>query len=375
MSYFKLLFKKSIKNNYFLVPLVMSIVIIIGLFISNLNNQDKSLYIQELENKIINIDKSIDKSKKENLYIDNLIEQKDSYNEIIKMMESGEYRESYTMYIEQLDNEIKMLELLGSSGHDQSNSIKEIRSRIEEMEILSKDNILIDSSDSPTQGFNFLLFILSDFVPLMMIILLSYFLSQVFNDQYINGINKNDLIPSSHFNLLINQILVGILFSIITLSIIVIVSLIAPAIISRLGTASYPVLIYDAITKTKITTTISKIILSSIALQALSLIFIVVFIYVLSIFLKNKSSTFYISIIAILSGVYGIQFTPFLFKFMAYNPFIYINSVSVIDGSLSSKFNTLILLEKGVEVLIICIVVLVFITIINILVSRIVTKT
>lgn len=229
---------------------------------------------------------------------------------------------------------------------------------------LSDHNIEHQDTDFPIHGGDVLIWIMQVIVPTIFLLVIIFGAAQLFTDKYINQINVLSVFPGSSLTKTLAEVIVGLGFMCIGYFGLLLIGFAISSLISNMGSFVYP---YTSITD-NVTTLIplNTVFIRGMSLQILTLIFIVLFIYLLSLIFKKNMLTAFVSVGIIIGFQASLVPIEPLHQIAKYVPLSYLNSVSVVTNQLNNQINqsnityTTGMIVTFISILLTCLLIVIF---------------
>lgn len=341
---FIFLFKKILKSR-----LNIAIIILLTIFLSvsfYFNSQTEQYLTLEnrLETHIKENEKAIQKNEeklstmsdtlsdeyqfaKKNL--ESQKEQLKQRNQILSLLKQQKWKEAYFL---QWKNEEKNYEIISKEDYSSTElKVAIIRER-EVYKSLYPLNIKAHNLDFPTYGIDHIVWVSSAIIPTLFLISIIFLITQLFTDRYKNGLDTSILLPFSRVKYAICTLGVGLSYVSLLYIGLCIFSLLLGIFNNGFGRLDYPYPILDVVSQNVSIVKIQDILLDSLMLNFLALIVIVEVVYLVSLFLKQKTVSLFISLILIVGLIFGTNAIQPLQKYAHIIPFTYIRAVEILSG-------------------------------------------
>lgn len=341
---FIFLFKKILKSR-----LNIAIIILLTIFLSvsfYFNSQTEQYLTLEnrLETHIKENEKAIQKNEeklstmsdtlsdeyqfaKKNL--ESQKEQLKQRNQILSLLKQQKWKEAYFL---QWKNEEKNYEIISKEDYSSTElKVAIIRER-EVYKSLYPLNIKAHNLDFPTYGIDHIVWVSSAIIPTLFLISIIFLITQLFTDRYKDGLDTSILLPFSRVKYAICTLGVGLSYVSLLYIGLCIFSLLLGIFNNGFGRLDYPYPILDVVSQNVSIVKIQDILLDSLMLNFLAFIVIVEVVYLVSLFLKQKTVSLFISLILIVGLIFGTNAIQPLQKYAHIIPFTYIRAVEILSG-------------------------------------------
>ena len=351
MGYYNFQLKKTLKNRGNLVPLLILLIAIVGLYIFNNitgelysytngvkdhYNQTKDLeeyYLELLNGDIKYSDEEMQSFK--DAYLD-ISEQTKWSEKILELAGEEKWSEALGYSLNILNRHIEVNEKAGGSLFPSEYTLV-LKQEIELYEQLQALEQEPDTMGYETFGYNYVFRIMDSIFPIFFVFILSVLLTEIFINSYKKGINIETLLPVRFISIITKKILFSALFAGSLYFITLISSFLIASISSGIGNILYPILIYTS--DLPETAPIWIIITKMLALQILSILNIVLLISLISFFIKNNLISLLITIFIVIGSSMISKAIEALHSIVHLNPFTYFSSGDVLTGFITHETN------------------------------------
>ena len=193
-------------------------------------------------------------------------------------------------------------------------------------------NIKAHNLDFPTYGIDQIVWVSSAIIPTLFLISIIFLITQLFTDRYKDGLDTSILLPFSRVKYAICTLGVGLSYVSLLYIGLCIFSLLLGIFNNGFGRLDYPYPILDVVSQNVSIVKIQDILLDSLMLNFLAFIVIVEVVYLVSLFLKQKTVSLFISLILIVGLIFGTNAIQPLQKYAHIIPFTYIRAVEILSG-------------------------------------------
>ena len=250
-------------------------------------------------------------------------------NQILSLLKQQKWKEAYFL---QWKNEEKNYEIISKEDYSSTElKVAIIRER-EVYKSLYPLNIKAHNLDFPTYGIDHIVWVSSAIIPTLFLISIIFLITQLFTDRYKNGLDTSILLPFSRVKYAICTLGVGLSYVSLLYIGLCIFSLLLGIFNNGFGRLDYPYPILDVVSQNVSIVKIQDILLDSLMLNFLALIVIVEVVYLVSLFLKQKTVSLFISLILIVGLIFGTNAIQPLQKYAHIIPFTYIRAVEILSG-------------------------------------------
>lgn len=342
MSYLRFQIKKVLQNNLTIISVI--ILILLSFFILYMNSsssQDTSLlsqaegnvsmqkkYIHQMK---IDLHKYSSKSERAKIFKQDIQDAKKLLNSNTKLVKNIKHKKWKSVYKAQLAANYKVKKVQGNDiNSDEKNGIEQ---NIKLFNYLIK-NPMAYESDAPVTGIQFLLDLNQKYLPFLYSLIIIFILALLYTDNYKNKMDIANLIPFSHSQLLLTNLLSGF---IITASIFFFLNLllfVGSSIIFGSGNVDYPYLTYYFINGHFLIKYIPsiKIFWPTIGLLILDSIFIVSFTLLVAKIVKEKFPTLLLVILLVPGISLATVVIEPIQRISQWLPTTYLNAVNIVSG-------------------------------------------
>lgn len=380
-KYIDFLIKKILKRKQNVIMVFICFFVIIFIYVMNINSQNilrDSLVSQiKMNEKAINdktkimksndiADSNIQSLQKE---IDEINTTKKRYGDLIEYYENKQWNKFYSGYLNELNNQKKVIQQTQNISKKDTNKneyLEMIEATDKQINIINhyrKNNLNYENSDYPIYGITFTLYLFKTVFPILLTAVSIYLLSQFFTFDYVENIDRSKLLSLTPIEKTVSKIIAGCIivlgiFTICTLTSV----LIATFVTKNIGN-DYPimVLVDNHLTCIKAITVFVKVI----CMNIFYMIFIILLSYIMSLLIRDSLTLLLILLCMTIGCAYLPNILSVIKPFSHLFPFIYVNALLVIDGSLTKTFmNQNIHFNFGMMVLITGMIVLIFLIVV-----------
>lgn len=352
MSYCKFLLKKVCKNKLNFIPFLLILILISliyfryhdGAYNQMINPALSGVEIMERIPKdianfqnIINItDETSEKhqmAKRELVRAESLLY---NYEQRLDAFQTGDWNKYYTSDLKLNEIELEVLKVKPNYHNDDYTKIIELH--IDYDQHMQDYNLGYDHRLYNIQGISYVTKICNEYLPVLLALLLIYITSSMYCSTYVDSMDKQKILPLSSLKRQNSRLLAGAIVGGFIVFLITSISLISGMIGNTLGSLNSPVLCYTlegADTFIPFITILPQFII----LLILSILFIVNFVSVLSIFIRRHMTCMLLSLVIVVGCViFTVEFAP-LQSYMHLLPTTYIRAFQVVSGELLSLTN------------------------------------
>lgn len=326
--YIDFLIKKILKRKQNVIMVFICFFVIVFIYVMNINSQNilrDSLASQiKMSEKAINDktkimesndvdDSSIQSLQKE---IDEINTTKKRYSDLVEHYENKQWNKFYSGYLNELNNQKKVIQQTQNISKKDSNKneyLEMIEATDKQINIINhyrKNNLNYENSDYPIYGITFTLYLFKTVFPILLTAVSIYLLSQVFTFDYVENMDRSKLLSLT------------------------------------------------PIEKT--------VFVKVMCMNIFYMIFIILLSYIMSLLIRDSLTLLLILLCMTIGCAYLPNILSVIKPFSHLFPFIYVNALLVIDGSLTKTFMNpnmyfnfgMLVLITGMIVLIVLIIVL-----------------
>ena len=282
----------------------------------------------------------------------NLLTQK---KEILALLKEGRWKEAY--YLQWQDEE-KNYEFVSNDPTSNSELKMGIDRERKIYQALYPLNIKAHTLEFPTHGIDQIVWILEVIIPTLFVVAIIFMLTQLFAERYQNHLDTAQLYPFSKVTFAMSSLGVGVSYVTVLFIGICGFSFLVGSLISGFGQLDYPYPIYSLTNQEVTIGKIQDVLFPSLLLAFLAFIFIVEVVYLIAYFFKQKMPVLFLSLIAIVGLLFGIQTIQPLHSIAHLIPFTYLRSVEILSGRLPKQIDNVNLNWSMGMVLLICLIIL-----------------
>ncbi len=250
-------------------------------------------------------------------------------NQILSLLEQQNWKEAYFL---QWKNEERNYEIVSKQDYSSTELKVAINREREVYKSLYPLNIKAHNLDFPTYGIDQIVWVSSAIIPTLFLISIIFLITQLFTDRYKDGLDTSILLPFSRVKYAICTLGVGLSYVSLLYIGLCIFSLLSGIFNNGFGRLDYPYPILDVVSQNVSIVKIQDILFHSLMLNFLTFIVIVEVVYLVSLFLKQKTVSLFISLILIVGLIFGTNAIQPLQKYAHIIPFTYIRAVDILSG-------------------------------------------
>ena len=282
----------------------------------------------------------------------NLLTQK---KEILALLKEGRWKEAY--YLQWQDEE-KNYEFVSNDPTSNSELKMGIDRERKIYQALYPLNIKAHTLEFPTHGIDQIVWILEVIIPTLFVVAIIFMLTQLFAERYQNHLDTAQLYPFSKVTFAMSSLGVGVSYVTVLFIGICGFSFLVGSLISGFGQLDYPYPIYSLTNQEVTIGKIQDVLFPSLLLAFLAFIVIVEVVYLIAYFFKQKMPVLFLSLIAIVGLLFGIQTIQPLHSIAHLIPFTSLRSVEILSGRLPKQIDNVNLNWSMGMVLLICLIIL-----------------
>lgn len=380
--YIDFLIKKILKRKQNVIMVFICFFVIVFIYVMNVNSQKilrDSLASQiKMSEKAINDktkimksndvdDSSIQSLQKE---IDEINTTKKRYRDLIKYYENKEWDKFYDSYLNELNSQKKVIHQTHKISEKDTNKneyLEMIEATDKQINIINhyrKNNLNYENSDYPIYGITFTLYLFKTVFPILLTAVSIYLLSQVFTFDYVENMDRSKLLSLTPIEKTVSKIIAGCIIVLGIFTICTLISVLIATFVTKNIGNDYPimVLVDNHLACIKAITVFVKVM----CMNIFYMIFIILLSYIMSLLIRDSLTLLLILLCMTIGCAYLPNILSVIKPFSHLFPFIYVNALLVIDGSLTKTFMNpnmyfnfgMLVLITGMIVLIVLIIVL-----------------
>lgn len=380
--YIDFLIKKILKRKQNVIMVFICFFVIVFIYVMNINSQKilrDSLASQiKMSEKAINDktkimesndvdDSSIQSLQKE---IDEINTTKKRYRDLIKYYENKEWDKFYDSYLNELNSQKKVIhqtQKISEKDTNKNEYLEMIEATDKQMNIINhyrKNNLNYENSDYPIYGITFTLYLFKTVFPILLTAVSIYLLSQVFTFDYVENMDRSKLLSLTPIEKTVSKIIAGCIIVLGIFTICTLISVLIATFVTKNIGNDYPimVLVDNHLACIKAITVFVKVM----CMNIFYMIFIILLSYIMSLLIRDSLTLLLILLCMTIGCAYLPNILSVIKPFSHLFPFIYVNALLVIDGSLTKTFMNpnmyfnfgMLVLITGMIVLIVLIIVL-----------------
>ncbi|MBU9896873.1 hypothetical protein KSW27_11975 [Holdemanella biformis] len=384
--YIDFLIKKILKRKQNVIMVFICFFVIVFIYVMNINSQKilrDSLASQiKMSEKAINDktkimesndvdDSSIQSLQKE---IDEINTTKKRYDDLIEYYENKQWDKFYDSYLNELNSQKKVIQQTQEISEkdtkkdtNKNEYLEMIEATDKQMNIINhyrKNHLNYENTDYPIYGITFTLYLFRTVFPILLTAVSVYLLSQVFTFDYVENMDRSKLLSLKPIEKTVSKIIAGCIIVLGIFTICTLISVLIATFVTKNIGNDYPimVLVDNHLTCIKAITVFVKVM----CMNIFYMIFIILLSYIMSLLIRDSLTLLLILLCMTIGCAYLPNILPVIKPFSHLFPFIYVNALLVIDGSLTKTFMNpnmyfnfgMMVLITGMIVLIVLIIVL-----------------
>lgn len=384
--YIDFLIKKILKRKQNVIMVFICFFVIVFIYVMNVNSQKilrDSLASQiKMSEKAINDktkimksndvdDSSIQSLQKE---IDEINTTKKRYRDLIEYYENKQWDKFYDSYLNELNSQKKVIQQTQEISEkdtkkdtNKNEYLEMIEATDKQMNIINhyrKNHLNYENTDYPIYGITFTLYLFRTVFPILLTAVSVYLLSQVFTFDYVENMDRSKLLSLKPIEKTVSKIIAGCIIVLGIFTICTLISVLIATFVTKNIGNDYPimVLVDNHLTCIKAITVFVKVM----CMNIFYMIFIILLSYIMSLLIRDSLTLLLILLCMTIGCAYLPNILPVIKPFSHLFPFIYVNALLVIDGSLTKTFMNpnmyfnfgMMVLITGMIVLIVLIIVL-----------------
>lgn len=384
--YIDFLIKKILKRKQNVIMVFICFFVIVFIYVMNINSQKilrDSLASQiKMSEKAINDktkimesndvdDSSIQSLQKE---IDEINTTKKRYDDLIEYYENKQWDKFYDSYLNELNSQKKVIQQTQEISEkdtkkdtNKNEYLEMIEATDKQMNIINhyrKNHLNYENTDYPIYGITFTLYLFRTVFPILLTAVSVYLLSQVFTFDYVENMDRSKLLSLKPIEKTVSKIIAGCIIVLGIFTICTLISVLITTFVTKNIGNDYPimVLVDNHLTCIKAITVFVKVM----CMNIFYMIFIILLSYIMSLLIRDSLTLLLILLCMTIGCAYLPNILPVIKPFSHLFPFIYVNALLVIDGSLTKTFMNpnmyfnfgMMVLITGMIVLIVLIIVL-----------------
>ena len=385
-KYIDFLIKKILKRKQNVIMVFICFFVIIFIYVMNINSQNilrDSLVSQiKMNEKAINdktkmmksndiADSNIQSLQKE---IDEINTTKKRYDDLIEYYENKQWDKFYDSYLNELNSQKKVIQQTQEISEkdtkkdtNKNEYLEMIEATDKQMNIINhyrKNHLNYENTDYPIYGITFTLYLFRTVFPILLTAVSVYLLSQVFTFDYVENMDRSKLLSLKPIEKTVSKIIAGCIIVLGIFTICTLISVLIATFVTKNIGNDYPimVLVDNHLTCIKAITVFVKVM----CMNIFYMIFIILLSYIMSLLIRDSLTLLLILLCMTIGCAYLPNILPVIKPFSHLFPFIYVNALLVIDGSLTKTFmNPNIYFNFGMMVLITGIILIVLSIVFN----------
>ena len=275
--------------------------------------------------------------------------------EILALLKEGRWKEAYYLQWQDVEKSYEILSKEPTASSDLKMAVDRERKTYQALYPL---NIKAHNLVYPTYGIDQIVWILELIIPSLFVVAIIFMLTQLFAERYQNHLDTAHLYPFSKVKFAISSLGVGVGYVTVLFIGISGFSFLVGSLISGFGQLDYPYPIYSLVNQEVTIGKIQDVLFPGLLLAFLAFIVIVEVVYLIAYFFKQKMPVLFLSLIAIVGLLFGIQTIQPLHSIAHLIPFTYLRSVEILSGRLPKQIDNVNLNWSMGMVLLICLIIL-----------------
>lgn len=351
-------FKKITKNKFNLIPVIILFLSIIVCFYFNNKNYKMFSFERTINEELTQTKQGKSESDavrhdanastdEKNTAIDTSKEYQNdinNYKEMERLYSSGNRSKAYKIRIKQLSTDF---EVSKNEDYNDKSLTDSINKQMKFFTYLSKVNLPDDPEDFPSQGINYMTWVLQVLIPITIILTIIFIGVQLFSDNYRYSMNISSLLPINKQKKMLIEVGVVTMIGIGLMVLSLLSALGLGTVFKEVGSLNYPILSYFAIDKFRYIA-VGSIIFKSLILECLDIIAVVLVTYSLVRIFKNKMASLLVIMLLEIGVMLLTTVVEPLQELAHLLPTTYLNSVTVVTGQAMNSFeNTDVNFEMG----------------------------
>lgn len=348
MGYSRFQLTSVLRNKLNFIPLILLLfAVVVGLVLNNRTASSvghKSMVEEEIANntKVLDeISSELDTVAKDSEKYQNLKEEQvfaeerlALSNDALSFLNEGDYQQFYNYKIDSIrQNKL----LINNGGAPVGEDLNVAMDRdVLFYQTLADKNLPYDDPDFPITGVNYVFWVLRTIIPILYTIGIIFIFTQVFTNSFVEGLDKDRLIPISQGTRVASSIGVGGMVSFGLLFLTLIISYFLASVSFGTGSLEYPILSYGSDGNLFFSAG-KEMLFPTIILQLFSILNCLIFIYLVSFLSRNKLTALFVSFVVLIGGMLAIYVIEPLTKVAAFLPTTYLHSMAVVTGQLPKQ--------------------------------------
>lgn len=370
IEYAKFLSKRMLHKKSIFVLILLSLVVISIFLVMNVKTQDMFKtkfesqiqidmdYLKTNENKIKDFSKDSDEYLSYQDSSKQTKEQIELCKNILTSIDEKDWSVVYKDYQKFLKNQI------GFMGEDNQSTeiVGSLKKELIYIDYLQKHNLTYEIPEFPITGLTFTTSISQIFLQVLIVVCCIYILVQLYTLDYMKDQDISILYPISRKKKICTKILMGVVISAIVFTFMILCSFLIATLFTGQSGIDYPIILQDAKNASWNVVSMLSFFKDWFILGILFSMSLSIFIYLLSLFIREDMYLLLI-VSSVILGFYYLPNIAGELQLIAHNiPTTYISYVDVANGFLASRFsNASITTARGISVLSLSIVVQLFI--------------
>ncbi|WP_455802181.1 hypothetical protein [Amedibacillus sp. YH-ame6] len=247
--------------------------------------------------------------------------------------------------------EITLKTVLANEENYSSNLLRSLKTNKKYAQYRASHNLTYDERFAPTQGISYMIRVLNDYLPLILVFLSIFISSNMYSSCYENDLNIHNVIPINRIKKQRDKLLVGVICCILIFMFLIAIPIVCGVFGNELGNLQSPLLTYT-LEGESIYISIISVLPQVLLISLLSIFFIVNTVSIISLIFKRQLTCLIVSLAVLLSLMWITTTIVPLYTVMHFSPTTYFFSLKIISGELMNTIqNSNVTFVNGVIIL------------------------
>lgn len=267
--------------------------------------------------------------------------------QMIKAYQHGDLHKAYQIQVQRLTFYEQVAKQ--DKSYNSPELLRAMKRQRKFYQALDQRQVYSDVSEFPINGWTFSLKTFQTFIPVGLVLILVFMLSQLYTSEFHGMLDIGGLWFRSKPKRLLNNIGFGFILGVSFLMLTLIVAFLMASLFARIGDLNYPILTYQH-GKVRYED-LSQILSPALLLSVTTLLFVSASVYLLAQWIKNRSATLFVGLLILVGVPLLTNIIQPLQTVAQYLPTTYLNSVSTVTGQLARQLhNQAVTFSTGISV-------------------------
>lgn len=245
---------------------------------------------------------------------------------LIKALQSKDWQKAYPIMIKEAKFWLADAKKNGSNSEAVAISKRDLL----ELQTLAKQHLPKEQTVNPVKGGFFLIFVMEQFLPILVILAVIFVLVKIFASDYFNRMRLGNLLPQNR--LVLSEFSTGSLMGFCYFLVTFLLIFLIPSLFAGTGNFNYPIVGMNPVTKEYIFIPMHQLLLPILMLELLSFIFISGMVLFFVQFFKNPIIALLFSVLVLVGGMIIPQYIVAERNFAQFIPMSYFFALQPVNG-------------------------------------------